>query len=113
MTGVQTCALPISAAAGSTVNAWREAVVLQQMLERDARGGTRYTEILRSHFGVTSPDSRLQRPEYLGGKRIPIGMSQALQTSASSTTPQGNAAAYSLTNMASGMFTKSFVEMVF
>ena len=100
----------LSQATASTVNELRLAFAIQRLYERDARGGTRYTEILRSHFGVTSPDSRLQRPEYLGGKRIPIGMSQVLQTSASSTTPQGNTAAYSLTNMASGMFTKSFVE---
>ena len=100
----------LSQATAATVNELRLSFALQRLYERDARGGTRYTEILRSHFGVTSPDSRLQRPEYLGGKRIPIGMSQVLQTSASSTTPQGNTAAYSLTNMASGMFTKSFVE---
>ena len=100
----------LSQATAATVNELRLSFALQRLYERDARGGTRYTEILRSHFGVTSPDSRLQRPEYLGGKRIPIGMSQVLQTSASSTTPQGNTGAYSLTNMASGMFTKSFVE---
>ena len=100
----------LSQATAATVNELRLSFALQRLYERDARGGTRYTEILRSHFGVTSPDSRLQRPEYLGGKRIPIGMSQVLQTSASSNTPQGNTAAYSLTNMASGMFTKSFVE---
>ena len=100
----------LSQATAATVNELRLSFALQRLYERDARGGTRYTEILRSHFGVTSPDSRLHRPEYLGGKRIPIGMSQVLQTSASSTTPQGNTAAYSLTNMASGMFMKSFVE---
>ena len=100
----------LSQATAATVNELRLSFALQRLYERDARGGSRYTEILRSHFGVTSPDSRLQRPEYLGGKRIPIGMSQVLQTSASSSTPQGNTAAYSLTNMASGMFTKSFVE---
>lgn len=100
----------LSQATAATVNELRLSFAIQRLYERDARGGTRYTEILRSHFGVTSPDSRLQRPEYLGGKRIPIGMQQVVQTSATDATPQGNTAAYSLTNMASGMFTKSFVE---
>lgn len=57
----------VGAASAGTVNELREAFQIQKMYERDARGGTRYTEIIRSHFGVTSPDSRLQRPEYLGG----------------------------------------------
>ena len=53
--------------AAATINAIRTAFQVQKLLERDARGGTRYTEIIRSHFGVVSPDSRLQRPEYSGG----------------------------------------------
>ena len=55
-----------------TINALRQAFQIQKLLERDARGGTRYTEIIKSHFGVTSPDERLQRPEYLGGGSTPI-----------------------------------------
>lgn len=95
-----------------TINDLREALAIQRMLETDARGGTRYTEILKAHFGVTSPDARLQRPEYLGGGRVRINMDQVLQTSSTdATSPQGNTAAYSLTNMADGsMWTHSFVE---
>lgn len=94
-----------------TINALREAFQLQKLFEKDARGGTRYIEILRSHFGVISPDARLQRPEYLGGKRIPININQVLQTSSTDTvSPQGNAAAYSLTTDKAHSFVKSFVE---
>lgn len=94
-----------------TINELRQAFQIQKLLERDARGGTRYTEILNAHFGVTSPDSRLQRPEYLGGKRVPINIDQVLQTSATtSTSPQGNTAAFSLTTDVDSSFTKSFVE---
>ena len=72
---------------------------------------TRYIEILKAHFGVTSSDARLQRAEYLGGKRVPINMMQVLQTSSTdATTPQGNTAAYSLTSDNSSLFTKSFEE---
>lgn len=96
----------------TTINQLREAFAIQRMLERDARGGSRYTEILRAHFGVVSPDGRLQRPEFLGGKRCRLGMQQVLQTSASgsSSTPQGNTAAFSLTTDRSSYFTKSFTE---
>ena len=70
-----------------------------------------YTEIIRGFFGVTSPDARQQRPEYLGGKRIPINMNQVAQTSSTdSTSPQGNVAAFSLTVDSDRMFTKSFTE---
>ena len=62
----------LSAATAATINAIRMAFQVQKLLERDARGGTRYTEIVRSHFGVISPDARLQRPEYLGGGSVPI-----------------------------------------
>lgn len=79
-----------------TINQLRQAFAIQRMLEKDARGGTRYTEIIREHFGVTSPDARQQRPEYLGGGYIPINIEQVLQTSSTdSTSPQGNTAAYS------------------
>ena len=79
--------------------------------ERDARGGTRYTEILRAHFGVTSPDARLQRPEYLGGSSTRIIINPVPQTSSTdATTPQGNLSAFGLTSDFKGGFTKSFVE---
>lgn len=97
--------------ASITVNDLRTAFQLQKLYERDARGGTRYIEILKSHFGVTSPDARLQRPEYLGGSRIPININQVVQSSGTtSDSPQGNVAAYSLTTDRHSDFTKSFVE---
>lgn len=94
----------------ATINQLRMAFQIQKLYERDARGGTRYIEILKSHFGVTSPDARLQRPEYLGGSRIPININQVVQNSETATTPQGNTAAYSLTTDRHSDFTKSFVE---
>ena len=101
----------LSKVAAVTINELRLAFATQRLLERDARGGTRYTEVLRAHFGVSSPDARLQRPEYLGGKRVPVNMNQVLQMSASSEdSPQGNTAAYSLTSDASSSFTYSATE---
>lgn len=94
----------------TTVNQLRMAFQLQKLYERDARGGTRYNEIIKSHFGVTSPDSRLQRAEYLGGNRLPINVSQVIQNSETGTTPQGTAAAYSLTTDSHGDFIRSFTE---
>ncbi|AXF52363.1 MAG: major capsid protein [Microviridae sp.] len=96
----------------ATINQLRMAFQIQKLYERDARGGTRYIEILKSHFGVTSPDARLQRPEYLGGNRIPININQVIQSSSTvaNGTPQGNTAAYSLTTDTHSDFTKSFVE---
>jgi len=104
----------LSQATAATINQLRQSFQIQKLLERDARGGTRYTEILRSHFGVTSPDARLQRPEYLGGGSTPINISPIAQTSGTSisgqATPQGNLAAMG-TYMAQGHgFTQSFVE---
>lgn len=104
-------AADLSTAAAVTINELRLAFATQRLLERDARGGTRYTEVLRAHFGVSSPDARLQRPEYLGGKRVPVNMNQVLQMSASSEdSPQGNTAAYSLTSDVSSSFTYSATE---
>lgn len=101
----------LSQATAATINQLRQAFAVQRMYEIDARGGTRYTEILRAHFGVTSPDGRLQRPEYLGGKRIPINITQVIQNSATdATSPQGTAAAYSLTIDNHDDFTHSFTE---
>lgn len=99
-------------AAAATINQLRMAFQIQKLYERDARGGTRYIEILKSHFGVTSPDARLQRPEYLGGNRIPININQVVQSSATAAegTPLGDTAAFSLTTDTHGDFIKSFVE---
>lgn len=98
-------------ATAATVNQLRMAIALQQMYELDARGGTRYIEIIKNHFGVQSSDARLQRAEYLGGKNIPIQISQVIQTSETATTsPQGNTTGISLTYDNSEYFTKSFEE---
>ena len=101
----------LSQASAATINELRQAFSIQRLFERDALGGTRYTEMIKAHFGVTSSDARLQRPEYLGGKRTPINISQVIQQSATdSTSPQGNTAAYSLTIDNHDDFTKSFEE---
>lgn len=88
----------LSTATAATINQLRQSFQIQKLLERDARGGTRYTEIVRSHFGVVSPDARLQRPEYLGGGSTPVSINPVTQTSATGlaedTTPQGNLAAF-------------------
>lgn len=102
--------IDIAQATAVTVNELRLAFQIQKLYEKDARGGTRYIEILKSHFGVTSPDARLQRPEYLGGERIPINIDQVIQTSETQETPQGNVAAYSLTGNQGSYFKHSFVE---
>jgi len=81
-------------ATAATINSLREAFQLQRLLERDARSGTRYTEVLRAHFGVVNPDFRLQRPEYLGGGSTRVTTTPIPQQSATGTgTPQGNLAA--------------------
>lgn len=101
----------LSGASAATINSLRQAFQIQKLLERDARGGTRYTEILRSHFGVISPDSRLQRPEYLGGSSSAISIQPVQQTSATdSTSPQGNLAAYGVAGDRFHGFSKSFTE---
>nr|WNN13286.1 MAG: major capsid protein [Gokushovirinae sp.] len=96
----------------ASINQLRLAFQVQKLYERDARGGTRYIEILKSHFGVTSPDARLQRPEYLGGNRLPITINQVLQQSGTldAGTPQGTPTGQSLTTDVHGDFKKSFVE---
>lgn len=105
-------ALQTGDAASASINQLRLAFQIQKLYEKDARGGTRYTEILRTHFGVSSPDSRLQRPEYLGGNRIPININQVIQNSATAenSTPLGDTAAYSLTTDTHAEFTRSFTE---
>lgn len=104
----------LSAATAATINQLRQSFQIQKLLERDARGGTRYTEIIRSHFGVTSPDARLQRPEYLGGGSTPISISPIAQTTGTGisgqTTPQGNLAAMGTYSAHNHGFTQSFVE---
>ena len=104
----------LSTATAATTNQIRQAFQIQKLLERDARGGTRYTEIVRSHFGVISPDARLQRPEYLGGGSTPVSINPIAQTSgtgASGTTaPLGNLAAMGTVLARGNGFSSSFVE---
>ena len=101
----------LSAATAATINQLREAFQIQKLYERDARGGTRYIEIIRSHFGVISPDARLQRPEYLGGGSASININPVAQTSSTdATTPQANLAAFGTQIGRNIGFQKSFVE---
>lgn len=101
----------LSSATAVTINSLRSAFALQRFYEKDARGGTRYTEIIRSHFGVISPDARLQRSEYLGGDSTPIMFNPVQQTSSTDTTsPQGNLSAYALMSTRIHGFNKSFTE---
>ncbi|AXH74918.1 MAG: major capsid protein [Microviridae sp.] len=104
----------LSAATASTINQLRQSFQIQKLYERDARGGTRYTEIIRSHFGVVSPDSRLQRPEYLGGGSSPINVHTVAQTGATgatgTTTAAGNLTAFVTSAFNGHGFSKSFVE---
>nr|UXQ87987.1 MAG: major capsid protein [Microvirus sp.] len=103
----------LSQATAVTINALREAFQIQRLLERDARGGTRYVEILKAHFGVTSPDFRLQRPEYLGGGSSPINIqpvASTVPTDVAVTTPQANLAAVGTAMLNKHGFVKSFTE---
>lgn len=98
-------------AIGATVNQLRQSFAIQRMYEKDARSGTRYTEIIRGHFSVISPDARQQRPEYLGGTRVPVNMTQVIQQSGTTQdSPIGTTSAFSLTIDTNDMFTKSFTE---
>jgi len=112
-TGSTTHALvaDLSDATAATINQLREAFQIQRLYEKDARGGTRYTEVIQSHFGVTSPDARLQRPEYLGGGKDRINVNPIAQTSSTdTTTPQGNLSGYATTGFMGHKFNKSFTE---
>ena len=104
----------LSTATAATINQLRQSFQIQKLLERDARGGTRYTEIVRSHFGVISPDARLQRPEYLGGGSTPITINPIAQTgptgTSGSTTPLGNLAAMGQAIASNHGFSQSFTE---
>lgn len=101
----------MSSVSSVTINSLRQAFMLQRYYEIDARGGTRYTEKLQAHFGVTNPDARLQRPEFLGSHSSMMTINPVTQTSSTdSTTPQGNLAAYGLNAQRYHAFTKSFSE---
>jgi len=104
----------LSEATAATINQLRQAFQIQKLLERDARGGTRYTEIIRAHFGVVSPDARLQRPEYLGGGSTDININPIAQTNSSTvtgtTTPLGTLAAMGTVLAHNHGFTQSFTE---
>lgn len=102
----------LSQVTGATINQLRQAFAVQRLLERDALGGSRYRELLRSHFSVTVPDLTVQVPEYLGGHRQRINMQQVVQTSSSvSDSPQGNVAGLSVTSKSEeNTIVKSFSE---
>nr|UXQ87945.1 MAG: major capsid protein [Microvirus sp.] len=103
----------LSSATAATINSFRLAFQIQRVLERDARGGTRYVESIKSHFGVTSPDFRLQRPEYLGGGSQQLEFNAVPQTSQASglgQTKQGNLAAFAVSVGSKHSFQKSFTE---
>nr|AVQ10194.1 putative major capsid protein [Gokushovirinae environmental samples] len=104
----------LSTATAATINSLRQAFQIQKIYERDARGGTRYTELIQAHFNVTSPDARLQRSEYLGGGSAPINVNPIAQTQGTgatgTTTPQGNLAAMGTFHHSGFGFTKSFTE---
>jgi hypothetical protein len=108
----------LSSATAATINSLRQAFQLQRLAEKDARGGTRYTEIVRSHFNVTSPDARLQRPEFLGGRTSRLDITPVAQTSSSAAstgafqtmTPQGTLSGFGTVAQTQDGFTKSFTE---
>ncbi len=106
----------LSAATAATINTLRQAFQIQKLLERDARGGTRYVELVKSHFGVTSPDARLQRPEYLGGGSAPLMIHTVPQSTQKTTVAnwnqdeKGSLSAFGTVGSDRIGFTKSFVE---
>lgn len=100
----------LSTATAATINQLRQSFQIQKLLERDARSGTRYAEIVKSHFGVNFMDVTY-RPEFLGGSSTPVGLQEVPQTSSTDvTTPQGNLAAFGTATLTGGGFTKSFTE---
>lgn len=109
-TGDSGMSADLSDASAITINNLRMAFQIQKLYEKDARGGSRYIEIIKSHFGVTSPDARQQRPEYLGGNRIPLHINQVVQTVQQDDSPLGETGAYSVTSDYNSDFTKSFTE---
>lgn len=106
----------LTKATSAGINELRQAIAVQHLYEADARGGTRYREIIKSHFGVTSPDARQQVPEFLGGMKTPLNVDQVIQTSGTQTeagtqtTPQGNVTGFTHGADASSLFVKSFTE---
>jgi hypothetical protein len=112
--GVSGLYADLSAATAATINQLRQSFQVQKLLERDARGGTRYTELITSHFGVHSPDSRLQRPEYLGGGSAPVNVSPIAQQSATGvtggSTPIGTLSAMATVVARRHGFSQSFTE---
>jgi len=104
----------LSTAVGATINQLRQNISIQRLYEKDARGGTRYKEVILSHFGVSIPDSRLQRPEYLGGGTVPIGVNQVVQTSGFGTADEhyrmGSLAAWASAVKSGNGFSKTFHE---
>ena len=100
----------LSDAKGGTINELRRAMRLQEWLEKNARGGARYVEQILSHFGVRSSDARLQRPEYLGGGKTPVKISEVLQTSETDSTAQGNASGHGLATGVSHQAKRFFEE---
>ncbi len=108
-------AVDLENSTGATINELRQSFQVQKLFERDARGGTRLTEIIKAHFGVSSPDARLQRPEFLGGGSSPISFTPVPQTSETDVSgpdasPQANLAAYATGTSFDHGFTKSFTE---
>lgn len=104
-------AADLGSVTATTINELRNAIAVQQILERDARTGTRYKEYLKGAWGVTSPDARLDRSEYIGGCRVPININQVVQTSSTNeTSPQGNTGAYSMTTNSQHICTYSATE---
>lgn len=100
----------LSNATSSTVNELRRGIRLQEWLEKNARGGARYIEQILSHFGVMSSDARLQRPEYLGGGKTPVVISEVLQTSQTDSTPQATMAGHGISVGSTNEFKKFFEE---
>ena len=110
-TGESGVVADLTDATAATINQLRLAFATQKFLEIQARGGSRYIEVIKNHFNVTSPDARLQRPEYLGGGSSPVNISPVAQTSSTdATTPQGNLSAIGTTVLSGHSFTKSFTE---
>lgn len=100
----------LESASGTTINDLRRSIRLQEWLEKSARGGARYIEQIASFFGVTSSDARLQRPEYLGGGKSPVSISEVLQTSESADTPQGNMAGHGVSVSNNHAISRRFEE---
>ena len=100
----------LTRATTTTINDLRQGFAIQKLLEKDARGGSMYRQMLKVHFNVSIPDNTVQVPEYLGGKRVPLNMMQVLQTTPTSTSPLGTAGAFSNTADSSYICTKSFSE---